>query len=248
MKTISIIIIVKNGEEHIEKALKSAMWADDIIILDSGSIDNTISIAKKYTNNIHISEAWPGFGVQRQNAQKLSKSDWIFMLDADEEISSSLQKSIREVIMGEPKIYQVNRLSRAFGTEVKHGWYPNWISRLYPNNLTTYNDALVHEALLVPENYKPVKIRGTLHHETYISMKDYYQKMSMYIDAWSTQNIDKKSGGLFKGLVRGFWAFFKMYILKLGFLDGQVGFTLAFLRYEQTVMKYVDLKIKKKII
>ena len=72
--------------------------------------------------------------------------------------------------------------------------------------------------------------------------------MSMYIDAWSSQNIDKKSGGMFIGVIRGFWAFFKMYILKLGFLDGQIGLTLAFLRYETTVMKYVDLKIKKKII
>ncbi len=102
MKTISIIIIVKNGEEYIEKALKSAMWADDIIILDSGSTDNTKKIAQKYTKNVHTSEAWPGFGIQRQNAQKLSKSDWIFMLDADEEISTNLQNSIKEVIKGDP--------------------------------------------------------------------------------------------------------------------------------------------------
>jgi (heptosyl)LPS beta-1,4-glucosyltransferase len=78
-------------------------------------------------------------------------------------------------------------------------------------------------------------------------MKDYYLKMSMYIDAWSTQNIDKKSGGLLIGFLRGFWAFLKMYILKLGFLDGQQDLTLAFLRYETTVTKYIDLKVKKKI-
>lgn len=246
MKSISIIIIVKNGEEFIERALKSSIWADEIIVLDSGSTDNTLEIAKKYTNNIHISNVWPGFGKQRQDAQKLSKSDWIFMLDADEEISVGLQKSIKEVISKKPKIYQVNRLSKAFGCEVKHsGWYPDWINRLYPNNLTTYNDALVHETLIIPENYKPKKIQGTLHHETYTNMKDYYQKMSMYIDAWSTQNIEKKSGGLLKGILRGYWAFIKMFFLKLGFLDGSIGYTLALLRYETTVMKYVDLKIKK---
>ena len=76
------------------------------------------------------------------------------MLDADEEISASLQNSIQEAINDEPRIYQVNRLSKAFGHEVKHsGWFPDWISRLYPNNLTTYNDALVHEALIIPKNY-----------------------------------------------------------------------------------------------
>jgi len=248
MKTISIIIIVKNGEEFIEKALKSSTWADEIIILDSGSTDKTLSIAKKYTKNIHTSNFWPGFGIQRQNAQKLSKSDWIFMLDADEEISSNLQESIKKAINGEPQIYQVNRLSKAFGHEVRYsGWFPDWINRLYPNNLTTYNDALVHETLIIPDNYKPAKISGYLHHETYKTMKDYYLKMSLYIDAWSTQNIDKKVGGIFIGTLRGYWAFFKMYFLKLGFLDGATGLTLAMLRYESTVMKYFDLKVKRKL-
>tara|TARA_Y100000996_G_C22433239_1_gene606562 strand:- start:176 stop:934 length:759 start_codon:yes stop_codon:yes gene_type:complete len=248
MKTISIIIIVKDGEEYIEKALKSAMWADDIIILDSGSTDNTIKIAQKYTKNVHTSEAWPGFGIQRQNAQKLSKSDWIFMLDADEEISTNLQNSIKEVIKGDPKIYKVNRLSKAFGYEVKHsGWFPDWISRLYPNNLTTYNDALVHETLIIPKDYEPSKITGILYHETYKTMTDYYQKMSLYIDAWSSQNVNKKNGGLLIGTLRGYWAFIKMYFIKLGFLDGVTGLTLAFLRYQTTVMKYVDLKIKKRL-
>ena len=248
MKTISIIIIVKNGEEYIEKARKSAMWADDIIILDSGSTDNTKKIAQKYTKNVHTSEAWPGFGIQRQNAQKLSKSDWIFMLDADEEISTNLQNSIKEVIKGDPKIYKVNRLSKAFGYEVKHsGWFPDWISRLYPNNLTTYNDALVHETLIIPKDYEPSKITGILYHETYKTMTDYYQKMSLYIDAWSSQNVNKKNGGLLIGTLRGYWAFIKMYFIKLGFLDGVTGLTLAFLRYQTTVMKYVDLKIKKRL-
>tara|TARA_A100001011_G_scaffold174936_1_gene183633 strand:- start:1001 stop:1759 length:759 start_codon:yes stop_codon:yes gene_type:complete len=248
MKTISIIIIVKDGEEYIEKALKSAMWADDIIILDSGSTDNTKKIAQKYTKNVHTSEAWPGFGIQRQNAQKLSKSDWIFMLDADEEISTNLQNSIKEVIKGDPKIYQVNRLSKAFGYEVKHsGWFPDWINRLYPNNLTTYNDALVHETLIIPKDYEPSKITGILYHETYKTMTDYYQKMSLYIDAWSSQNVNKKNGGLLIGTLRGYWAFIKMYFIKLGFLDGVTGLILASLRYQTTVMKYVDLKIKKRL-
>lgn len=246
MNTISIVIIVKNGQDFIEKALISSTWADEILILDSGSTDSTLDIAKKYTNNIHISDSWPGFGKQRQNAQQLASSDWIMMLDADEEISLNLQHSIKKAIEGHDDIYRINRLSKAFGHEVKHsGWHPDWINRLYPKKLTTYNDALVHETLVIPEQFKPKKISGILHHETYKSMQDYYQKMSIYIDAWSTQNIDKKTGGFFIGLIRGQWAFFKMYILKLGFLDGFVGITLAILRYETTIMKYVDLKIKK---
>ena len=247
MNTVSVIIIVKNGEGFIERALKSSVWANEIIILDSGSSDNTLEISKKYTNNIHISDTWPGFGKQRQNAQKLATSDWIFMLDADEEISSNLKSSILQAVDGDPAIYQVNRLSEAFGKPVKHsGWYPDWINRLYPKNITSYNDALVHETLVIPGQYKPLKIHGTLRHNTYKNMQDYYGKMSIYIDAWSTQNINKKYGGLFIGILRGTWAFIKMYILKLGFLDGRIGFILAVLRAETTTMKYVDLAIKNK--
>ena len=247
MNTVSVIIIVKNGEEFIERALKSSVWANEIIILDSGSSDNTLEISKKYTNNIHISDTWPGFGKQRQNAQKLATSDWIFMLDADEEISSNLKNSILQAVDGDPAIYQVNRLSEAFGKPVKHsGWYPDWINRLYPKNITSYNDALVHETLVIPGQYKPLKIHGTLRHNTYKNMQDYYRKMSIYIDAWSTQNINKKYGGLFIGILRGTWAFIKMYILKLGFLDGRIGFILAVLRAETTTMKYFDLAIKNK--
>jgi (heptosyl)LPS beta-1,4-glucosyltransferase len=169
------------------------------------------------------------------------------MLDADEEISSNLKNSILQAVDGDPAIYQVNRLSEAFGKPVKHsGWYPDWINRLYPKNITSYNDALVHETLVIPGQYKPLKIHGTLRHNTYKNMQDYYGKMSIYIDAWSTQNINKKYGGLFIGILRGTWAFIKMYILKLGFLDGRIGFILAVLRAETTTMKYVDLAIKNK--
>tara|TARA_B100001250_G_scaffold412960_1_gene445588 strand:+ start:1784 stop:2542 length:759 start_codon:yes stop_codon:yes gene_type:complete len=249
MNTISIVIIVKNGEEFIEKALKSSTWANEIIILDSGSTDNTLGIAKKYTDNIHISDSWPGFGIQRQNAQKLATSDWIFMLDADEAISKELQNAIQDATKGELSVYQVNRLSKAFGIEIKHsGWHPDWINRLYPKNFTTYNDALVHETLIIPKNHLPKKLNGILHHETYQNMKDYYQKMSLYIDAWSTENINKKPNGVLIGYLRGNWAFFKMYIIKLGFLDGRVGFILAILRFETTLMKYVDIKNKRQKI
>tara|TARA_Y100000768_G_scaffold102510_2_gene74923 strand:+ start:336 stop:1094 length:759 start_codon:yes stop_codon:yes gene_type:complete len=246
MNKISVVIIVKNGEDFIEKALKSAEWADEILVLDSGSSDKTIEIAKKYTDNIHFSETWPGFGKQRQNAQKLCSSRWIFMLDADEEISEELKHSIKKAIEDDDSIYMVNRLSKAFGQQVKHsGWYPDWICRLYPNKLTRYNDILVHESLVIPDGFRPKKLKGNLYHETYKDMKDYYQKMSMYIDAWSTQNFQKKRGGSLIGLLRGLWAFVKMYIFQLGFLDRSVGLTLALLRFETTIMKYVDLKIKK---
>ncbi|MEC7885263.1 MAG: glycosyltransferase family 2 protein [Pseudomonadota bacterium] len=247
MKTISIIIIVKNAEDFLENALKSASWADEIIILDSGSTDRTLSIAKKYTQNIHVWEKWQGFGLQRQRAQKIAKSDWIFMLDADEVITKELKLSIQKVMQGAWGIYQVNRLSKAFGKEIKHsGWHPDWITRLYPKKLTTYNDDLVHEKLIIPSDYVPNKIDGLLMHETYRTMSDYYEKMTLYIDAWSTSNLSRKRGGLIIGLLRGFWAFINMYILRLGLLDGSTGLTLALLRSETTIMKYVDLKVKQK--
>lgn len=242
---LSVILITKNAERTIETTLKSASWASEIVVLDSGSTDNTLNIAKNYTSKIFISESWPGFGVQRQHAQNYATNDWILMLDADEQISEPLKNSILQAIKGPDCIYEINRISIAFGTVIKHsGWFPDWIMRLYPSKLTKYDDALVHEKLVVPDGIACKKIEGLLIHETYENLSEYYQKMSLYIDSWSSDKKGKKYGGLLIGFGRGIWAFFKMYIVQLGFLDGKTGFVLAYLRMETTIMKYYELGLK----
>ena len=162
---LSVILITKNAERTIETTLKSASWASEIVVLDSGSTDNTLNIAKNYTSKIFISESWPGFGVQRQHAQNYATNDWILMLDADEQISEPLKNGILQAIKGPDCIYEINRISIAFGTVIKHsGWFPDWIMRLYPSKLTKYDDALVHEKLIVPDGVACKKIEGLLIH------------------------------------------------------------------------------------
>lgn len=242
---LSVILITKNAERTIETTLKSVSWASEIVVLDSGSTDNTLNIAKNYTSKIFISESWPGFGVQRQHAQNYATNDWILMLDADEQISEPLKNGILQAIKGPDCIYEINRISIAFGNVIKHsGWFPDWIMRLYPSKLTKYDDALVHEKLIVPDGMACKKIEGLLIHETYENLSEYYKKMSLYIDSWSSDKKGKKYGGLLIGFGRGIWAFFKMYIVQLGFLDGKTGFVLAYLRMETTIMKYYELGLK----
>ena len=108
---LSVILITKNAERTIETTLKSVSWASEIVVLDSGSTDNTLNIAKNYTSKIFISESWPGFGVQRQHAQNYATNDWILMLDADEQISEPLKNSILQAIKGPDCIYEINRIS-----------------------------------------------------------------------------------------------------------------------------------------
>ena len=104
---LSVILITKNAERTIETTLKSASWASEIVVLDSGSTDNTLNIVKNYTSKIFISESWPGFGVQRQHAQNYATNDWILMLDADEQISEPLKNSILQAIKGPDCIYEI---------------------------------------------------------------------------------------------------------------------------------------------
>jgi (heptosyl)LPS beta-1,4-glucosyltransferase len=115
MPSISAVLIVKNEEKKLEKCLARLSWATDIIVLDAGSSDDTLSIAKRFTDKVFVNIDWQGFGVQRERAAQLSSSDWIFMIDADELVTPELQKSILEAVQQPPAIWLVNRLCWCFG-------------------------------------------------------------------------------------------------------------------------------------
>ena len=246
--TLCVALIVKNEERHLETCLDSvAGWVDEIVIVDSGSTDNTESIARNYTDNFFVDNEWPGFGIQRQRTQKYIKSDYVLWLDADEQVSPELKASIQKV-MASPNpnaLYKVNRLSSAFGQFIKHsGWTPDWLVRFYAVKLTKYNDALVHEKVIEPKNTKTIKLNGLLHHHTYDSLHHYINKTTNYIKLWADEREGKKKSSLTTALVHAFASFLKMYIFRLGFLDGRRGFILAWLTMHSTFVKYTDLWLR----
>ncbi|WP_159990511.1 glycosyltransferase family 2 protein [Pelistega ratti] len=249
MPSIAAALIVKNEEKDLAACLDTVKdWVDEIIIVDSGSTDNTPTIAEKYGAKFYIHTDWQGFGKQRQLAQQYVTSDYVLWLDADERITEILKKSIQYAIEKDENnvIYALSRQSEFFGKMIYHsGWYPDYVTRLYKTKDTHYSDDLVHESVIIPPHFRVQKLKGTLLHYTYKDLQHYLYKASSYGKAWADQREKKgKTTSLFSAFNHSLARFIRLYILKKGFLDGKHGFLLAVLSAYSTFIKYADLWIR----
>ncbi len=250
MTTLSIVLIVKDESENIVSCLESANFADEIVVVDAGSQDDTLELAAKYTDKIFVEPEWPGYGVQRQRAQGYATSEWILMLDADERITPELQQSITRIVKDNEQncVYDTARLSHCFGRYIRHsGWYPDYVTRLYPRAKAAYNASMVHEKLEYPAELSVKKLTGDLLHYTYRDMNHYLVKSAGYAEAWSKQRYEQgKRATLLQGALHAVGCFVRMYILRAGFLDGRQGLLLAFLSSHSTFVKYADLWVRER--
>lgn len=251
--TLAVAMIVKNEARLLEQCLESvASLADEIVILDSGSTDETEAIARRYTDKFYVNAKWPGFGPQRQLAQSYVTADWVLWLDADEVVTDELADSIRKVIAHNNRqhIYNIRRLSWAFGQFIRHGsWNPDVVARLYPTALTTYNDNLVHESVIIPKGVKTITLNGRLLHYTYNSMQEYLGKTLKYAEAWAEQRaLAGQKASLSKAVFKSFGRLFRDYIFKRGFLDGRAGFMITVITMQEVFNKYAMLHYKSKEI
>ena len=248
MATLSVVLIVKNAEQELRQALESAKWADEIIVYDSGSEDATRSIAAEYTSHVIVDTDWQGFGLQRQKAQAHASGDWVLMLDADEVISEPLADEIRALIKDNNQqfYYEIPRLSWVFGRFIRHsGWYPDCVIRLYPREKAAYNDALVHEKVVAGAELSLGRLSSDLLHYTYRDLEHYLVKSAGYAKAWADQReLRGKKTTIRQGVLHAVGCFVKMYILRMGFLDGRAGLVLALLSAHSTFAKYADLAIR----
>lgn len=194
--TIAVALIVKNEAQHLKACLETVHdWVDEIVVLDSGSTDNTEQIARRFTDKFYVNPEWPGFGPQRRLAQSYVESDYVLWLDADERVTPELKQSILDSVSENKAdtIYQTARLSWVFGRYIRHcGWYPDRVLRLYPTTLTQYNDALVHEKVEVTKTMKVENLNGDLIHFTYNDMNHYLVKSAGYAKAWAEQREKKR--------------------------------------------------------
>lgn len=243
---ISAVLIVKNEAHHLRECLETLTWADEIVVLDAGSQDETCSIAREFTENVSVNADWQGFGIQRQRAESLARHEWILMVDADERVTPELRDSIQKVMKQPSAAYSVSRLSWCFGRFIHHsGWYPDRVLRLYPRGGAAYNAALVHEKLLVTEGVSIKELSGDLLHYTYRDLRHYLEKSAHYAQAWAEQRAAQgKTATLWQGISHGLACFLKMYLLKAGFKDGRQGLLLALLSAHSTFAKYADLWIR----
>lgn len=242
--SLSIIIIVKNEESSIQDCLASVAWADEIIVLDSGSTDQTISICKEYTDKVYETD-WPGFGQQKNRALEHATKDWVLSIDADERISYDLQTEIKRVIQlpGRHDAYTMPRRSNYCGRYMKHsGWWPDRVVRLFRRGKARFSDDLVHERVIV--NGKTGKLKEPIIHESLLTVEQVLNTLNSYSSAGAKMLADEgKKSGLTNAILHGLWTFIRTYFLRAGFLDGREGFMLAISNAEGTYYRYLKLMV-----
>lgn len=247
MANLSVIIITKNEADNIQACLESVLWADEIIVVDSGSNDETVNLCRALGAIVHTTSDWPGFGVQKNRALSHATGDWILSLDADERVTPELQSAIQSALK-DPHgnaAFRVPRLSSFCGRYMRHsGWYPDYVTRLFHNGDAKFSDDLVHESLIVDG---PVgKLKQHLLHETFRDLEELLNKINQYSTAGARMLKEKgKTATLKQAVSHAVWAFFRTYIIRAGFLDGREGFMLAVSTAESTYYRYVKLMLDK---
>ncbi|MBG3130128.1 glycosyltransferase family 2 protein [Proteus mirabilis] len=243
-KRLSVVMISKNVADVIGECLDSVQWADEIIVLDSGSQDNTCHIATEKGAKVFINSEWPGFGKQRQLAQQYATGDYIFMIDSDERVTPELQTSILAVLQQPEKnvVYSCARRNLFMGRFMKHsGWYPDKVTRLYAREHYQYNDNLVHESLET-QSATVKTLQGDLLHLTCRDLMEFQQKQLKYASEWAKERHQRgKTTSYGSILSHTAGAFFKTWLLRMGFLDGKQGLVLAFVNAQYTFNKYASL-------
>ncbi len=229
---LSVVIITKNEERFIGDAIKSSQFANEVLILDSGSTDKTCKIAEKLGAKVYTNE-WLGFGLQKNAAVKLASNDWVFVLDSDERITVKLREEIIKTLEN-PKAdgYFTGRLNNFFGKNIKTcGLYPDYSVRLFNRCKGSFSKVNVHESVQLQS--KPSYLKNHMIHLAYDSIDEFIQKQNRY----STLNSKKKN--IFKAVLNPYWTFFKLFIIKRGFLDGWHGFVISKLYAQYTFWKYI---------
>jgi glycosyltransferase involved in cell wall biosynthesis len=254
--SLSVIVITYNEATLIERCLRSVQWADEIIIVDSGSTDDTRDIATQLGAIVHNTampeweNRWPGFGAQKNRTLSFATKDWVLSIDADEYLSTELSHEIQDMLRHEssnkqnlPCAFTMPRRSSFLGQPIMHaGWWPDPVLRLFKRGSAEFSNDVVHERLLIKGNADIGKLTQLLEHESYRSLEQVLQKMQDYSTAGATQLMrNQKSSSLSKAVLKGLWAFVRSYFLRLGFLEGKRGFILAVYNAETTYYKYLKL-------
>jgi glycosyltransferase involved in cell wall biosynthesis len=241
----SILIMCKNAARHIGATITSVQHlSDDIVIYDTGSTDNTIEIAGKYSVQIYTG-SWEGYGKSRRRATEKARYDWVLTIDSDESAEPSLQKELTHLVLQDPKIVYAIRLRNFIGgKELQWGeWGSDYRPRLFNKKWGQWDEAIVHEKLILSAGIKEKKLNGTIHHQYAYNFNHYSDKLINYafLTAEKYYSVNKQSTWV-KRYLNPIYTFIKAYLLRLGFLDGRTGFVVAQMTAHYTFLKYARLR------
>ena len=242
--TVSVILIAKDEQASIGRVLRSVAWADEIVVVDSGSTDRTVEIARELGAKVTVTDDWPGFGPQKNRALDLATGDWVLSLDADEWLTAeSAEEICRVVATGAtgPAAWRMPRRSSFCGRFMRHsGWWPDYVVRLFRRGHARFSDDIVHERVITEGAM--ATLREPIMHETFTDLEDLVGKMNRYSTLTAQQlRASGRTSGLAEALARALWAFIRTYVLRAGFLDGREGLMLALATAEGTYYRYVKL-------
>jgi glycosyltransferase involved in cell wall biosynthesis len=241
---LSVVIITRNEAQAIGDCLESVRWADEIVVLDSGSSDATVSLCRGFGAKVVESGDWPGFGPQKNRAIGHAGGEWVLSLDADERVTPELREEIRRAIASaDADAYRMPRLSRYLTRYMRHsGWHPDHVVRLFRRGRARFSDDLVHERLIVEGTVGTLE--HPLVHEAFTGLEEVLDKVNRYSTLGAEMALrEGKTGTLLGAVGRGAWTFLRTYLLKAGFLDGREGFMLAVSNAEGTYYRYLKLML-----
>ena len=240
--TVSAIIIACNNERIITRCIESLQWADEIVVVDSGSTDRTPEICRSLGAQVHVTEDWPGHGPQKNRALERATGDWVLSVDSDEWITPALRAEILRTIEHDAAAgYAMPRRSSFCGRPMRHsGWWPDYVVRLFRRGSARFTDDHTHERLVV--DGRIARLREPIMHEAIVDLDQMLGKMNAYSTSSAHMRLDRRvRAGVLVAVAHGAWTFIRTYVLRAGFLDGREGFMLAVANAEGSYYRYLKL-------
>ncbi len=242
MPRLSVLVITRNEAANIRAALDSVRWADELVVVDSGSTDDTVRIARETADRVSV-HPWEGYGAQKNHAAALAAHDWILSLDADERVTPGLAREIRALLDAEPAArgYRIPRVTRYLGHWIRStDWYPDLQLRLYDRRTGRWNDRLVHESVAVDG---PVgRLRGELEHHAYRDVAHHLETIDRYTTLAASQLLrEGRRAGWIDLAARPPAAFLRNYVVRQGVRDGARGLIVSMLNAGYVFLKFVKL-------
>jgi len=241
---VSGVLITRDEERHLPEALASLRFCDEVLVVDAGSTDRTREIAEAAGARVLLNAPWPGFVAQRRLATRSARHDWVLFLDADERVTPALRTEVETLREGgfEHAGYRIPRVAFYMGRAVRAtDWYPDLQLRLFDRRRGDWQGALVHESVKV--DGATGRLRGEIEHHPYADLADHLRRIDLYTSLWARQSFDagRRTGALAPVAVAG-WAFFRNYVLRRGFVLGEVGFSVSMLAAFYAYLKLMKLR------
>lgn len=239
---LSVVIITKNEAANIAGAIESVSWAGDVVVVDSGSSDDTVAIARRHTDRV-FTRRWEGYGAQKNYATGLAAHDWVLSLDADERVSPELAAEIDGVLRRSPLLqgYRIPRTTRYLGRWIRStDWYPDYQLRLYDRRVASWNARYVHESVAV--DGRVGKLRAEIRHYAYDGLSDHLATINHYTALAARQMLeDGRRAGLADLVAHPPLVFLRNYLLRGGFRDGAPGLIVSLMNSCYVFLKFAKL-------